>query len=61
MDTSYIDSPLPFSSFILTSIPASFGKQLYSVLLKISYCKFVLIFHLHLPHLPGTNTQLINS
>ena len=52
--------------FTLTSIPARFWTQLWSVLLSVSYCKLVFSFPLHLPHLSSTYTlyqrdfQLIN-
>jgi len=40
--------PSPFflqlTSFTLTSITASFGTQLWDVLLKISYCTLVISF-----------------
>jgi hypothetical protein len=46
--------------FTLTSIPASFGTKLWSVLLKISYCQLIFSLPLPLPNLPLINTQIIS-
>jgi hypothetical protein len=43
--------------FTLTSIPARFWTQPWSVLLSVSYCKLVFSFPLHLPHLSSTFTR----
>ena len=44
--------------FALTSIPASFGTQIWSILLTSSYRKLVFSLLLPLPNLPLINTQL---
>jgi hypothetical protein len=45
---------LQFSSFTLTSIQASFGKQIWHVLLNIENYKFIFSFPLHLPYFFNT-------
>jgi hypothetical protein len=49
---------LQFSNFALTSIPAGLRKQLRAASLRISYCKLVIIFPLHVPHFSLVHTQL---
>jgi hypothetical protein len=52
---------LHLSRFTVTLIPPRFATQLWSIWQRISYCKLVFSFPLHLPHFPLTHTHKSTS